>query len=131
MDRVPYIAIAAALLLAYVPRLLATRELVRAGRYDNRAPREALATLEGLGKRAVAAHHNGLEAFPMFAIGVLVAAQRGASVDLVAALSIGFVIARSLYVWAYLGDRPRTRSTVWSLGMTSVTVLYLLAIIGP
>lgn len=131
MDRVPYIAIAAALLLVYVPRILASRELMKAGKYNNHAPREALATLEGFGKRAVAAHMNGLEAFPMFAIGVLAAAQRGANVDLVAYLSIGFVVARSLYIWAYLHDKASLRSGVWSLGMGAVTVLFVLAIIGP
>lgn len=131
MDRVPYIAIAAALLLVYVPRILATRELVKAGKYDNHAPREALATLDGFGKRAVAAHQNGLEAFPMFAIAVLVAAHRGVNVDVVAWLSIAFVVARSLYVWAYLRDRATLRSGVWSLGTGVVGALLVLGIIGP
>ena len=43
------------------------------GGYDNRNPRAQQARLTGFGARAVAAHQNSIEIFPLFAAGVLVA----------------------------------------------------------
>lgn len=40
------------------------------GRYDNHHPRAQQARLTGFGARALAAHLNSIEAFPLFAAGV-------------------------------------------------------------
>lgn len=44
----------------------------RTGRYDNHDPRAQQRELTGFGARALAAHQNTIEAFPLFAAGVLV-----------------------------------------------------------
>lgn len=131
MERIPYIALAAAILLIYVPRLIARSHAIKQhGTFDNRDPRAALARLEGFGKRAVAAHNNSIEAFPMFAVGVFAALSRGVTAETVAYLSIAFVVLRSIYTWAYLMDRAMLRSLVFNLGMAVIAALLVLAIIG-
>jgi uncharacterized MAPEG superfamily protein len=131
MLHVPYIAIIAAFALIYLPRQIVTLEMRKqAGGYDNNDPRGQQARLDGLGRRALAAHHNGFEAFAPFAAAVLVAMQRGVKVDTVAYLAIAFVIVRTLYMVFYLADRPSLRSGMWALGMGAITALMVLAAIG-
>ncbi|MGE5181067.1 MAG: MAPEG family protein [Acidobacteriota bacterium] len=131
MASLPYFAIAAALVLIYLPRFVVWREMSKLeGGYDNREPRAQQAQLAGLGRRALAAHHNGFEAFAPFAVAVLAAVQRGVKVELVGAIAIGFVVVRLGYVVAYLADRASLRSTLWSLGMTATATLLVLAILG-
>ena len=45
--------------------------------YDNRNPRVQQSRLTGFGARALAAHQNMIEAFPVFAAGVLVVLATG------------------------------------------------------
>jgi uncharacterized MAPEG superfamily protein len=62
--------------------------------YDNRHPRAQQAALTGWGARALAAHQNMFEAFPLFAAGVLVAhssSLHGSTIDLLAGV---FVLMR-------------------------------------
>ncbi len=130
MASLPYIAIAAAFVLIYLPRFVVWREMKKLeGGYDNREPRKQQAQLEGLGRRALAAHHNGFEAFAPFAVAVLAAVQRGVKLELVGVIAIGFAVVRLGYVVAYLADRPSLRSTLWSLGMTATAALLVLAIL--
>jgi uncharacterized MAPEG superfamily protein len=131
MEYLPYIAIAAAFALIYLPRMVVSREMKKlAGGYDNTQPRHQQAQLDGLGRRALGAHLNGFEAFAPFAAGVLAAVQRGAKLELVAGVASAFVVARAAYVFLYLGDRPGLRSTVWGLGMACTSGLMVLAIAG-
>jgi len=131
MLHVPYIAIAAAFALIYVPRFVVSREMARQeGGYNNNDPRAQQARLEGRGRRALAAHQNAFEAFAPFAAGVLAAIQRGVRTDVVAYLCIAFVAVRMLYVAAYLADKANVRSTMWGLGVVAIASLMVLAIIG-
>ena len=57
-------------MVAKVPVAMAMKQ---EGAYDNHLPREQQARLSGWGKRALAAHLNAFEAFPVFAAAVLVA----------------------------------------------------------
>ncbi len=131
MVYLPYVALAAALVLIYLPRFVVWREMAKlAGGYDNHEPRRQQAQLEGLGRRALAAHQNGFEAFAPFAVAVLAALQRGAKIELVGAIAIGFVVVRLAYIAAYLADRARLRSMLWSIGMTAIGSLLVLAVLG-
>ena len=131
MIYVPYLAIAAAFALIYLPRMIVSQEMKRLeGGYDNREPRRQQAQLEGRGRRALGAHMNGFEAFAPFALGVLAAMQRGVRVELVGAIALAFVVARSIYVGAYITDRSSLRSTMWGFGMAATGALMLLAILG-
>ena len=131
MIGVPYIAIIVAFALIYLPRQIVSLEMKKQeGGYNNSDPRAQQARLEGLGRRALGAHHNGFEAFAPFAVGVLAAIQRGAAVDTVAYLAIGFVVVRTLYMVFYLADKASLRSTMWGLGMLAIGALMVLAAIG-
>jgi uncharacterized MAPEG superfamily protein len=93
--------------------------------YDNAMPRDQQARLSPVGRRAQGAHMNGFEAFAPFAAGIL--ACRVANVDLTATVILGaiFVIARAIYVFLYLTDRPSARSFVWSIGFLATCALLL------
>ena len=130
MEYVPYIAIAAAFALVYAPRLVVMVEMRKLeGGYDNREPRAQQAQLEGIGRRALAAHYNSFEAFAPFAVGVIVALMRG-HLTATAYISIAFIAARVVYIYAYLANRATLRSTAWAIGITATTSLMFLAIIG-
>ncbi len=131
MVYLPYVALAAALVLIYLPRFVVWREMAKLdGGYDNHEPRRQQAQLEGLGRRALAAHQNGFEAFAPFAVATLAALQRGARIELVGAIAIGFVVVRLAYIAAYLADRARLRSMLWSIGMTAIGSLLVIAVLG-
>ncbi len=99
------------------------------GGYDNSTPRVQQARLEGWGRRALAAHLNGFEAFPAFAAAVLVAAACGADPLWMTRLSIAFIVARALYVPLYILDFDRVRSLVWTVGLGTTVGLFLLPVL--
>ena len=68
------------------------------------------------GARALGAHQNGIEAFPFFAVAVLLAEFRGGPQRLINELAVLFLIVRIAYVFTYLGNRPTLRSILWSIG---------------
>jgi len=131
MIRVPYIAIVAAFALIYLPRQVVSAEMKKQeGGYNNNDPRAQQARLDGLGRRALGAHNNAMEAFAPFAAGVLAAMQRSSKLDAIAWICIAFVAIRSVFLGAYLTDRATLRSSMWGLGMICITALMTLAIIG-
>jgi len=131
MIYVPYCAILAAFLLIYIPRQVVSGEMKKQeGGYNNNDPRAQQARLEGLGRRAMGAHHNAFEAFAPFAIGVLAAMQRSPHRDAIVGACIGFVVVRTVYMIAYLADKAGLRSGMWGLGMIAIATLMTLAIIG-
>jgi len=89
----------------------------REGRgYDNRNPRVQQSRLTGFGARALAAHQNMIEAFPVFAAGLLLALIAGVHGQWVGILSIAFVAARVVYSICYLADIHLLRSLSWGVG---------------
>lgn len=93
--------------------------------YDNRHPRAQQAALTGWGARALAAHQNMFEAFPLFAAGVLVAhssSLHGSTIDLLAGV---FVLTRVLYTVCYLANWHALRSLSWIIGFLSCLGLLL------
>lgn len=95
--------------------------------FDNRHPRQWLATLEGRRARANAAQENSFEAFPLFAVGVALALFREADALAVAQCGWFFVAMRVAYIYCYVSDRSSLRSLVWCLGLAAVIRLYVLA----
>ncbi len=106
-------AIACLLIAALLPYLTVAICKTQKG-YNNHAPRDWGAQLQGLQRRAFAAHLNHFEAFPAFAAGVLVAGLRGVDETLVARLAAAFIVLRVAYVLAYLADQPLLRSLLWT-----------------
>lgn len=101
------------------------------GGYDNRHPRDQQAALTGWGRRALAAHQNSFEAFPPFAVGVVVAIIAHADPQWTDRLAAVFIMARCLYIPLYLADVDRLRSLVWSVGFFATLCLYLLPWLAP
>ena len=115
-----------AALLIYLAKVPVAKAMREEGRgYDNRNPRAQQARLTGFGARAVAAHQNTLEMFPLFAAGVLVAhvtQSQGWFVDL---LAIVFIASRVLYLFLYWNDKASLRSLVWGVGLVCSLLLML------
>ncbi|MHA7880493.1 MAG: MAPEG family protein [Saccharospirillum sp.] len=93
--------------------------------YDNHNPRAQQARLEGAGARAIAAHQNTLEAFPLFAAGVLVAQMFAPEHLLTQSLAVLFILSRVVYIWLYVRDFSTVRSLVWSVGYLASLALLL------
>jgi uncharacterized MAPEG superfamily protein len=84
--------------------------------FDNSKPRDPALYKPGIAARALGAHVNGIEAFPFFAAAVLLAELRHCPQGWVDVLSVAFLGVRLLFVFAYLGNRPTTRTLLWNLG---------------
>lgn len=116
-----------AALLPYVASI--TAKAGGSTRFDNNEPRAWLAQQQGRSARANAAQQNSFEAFPFFAVAVLVAhVTRGpqAQVDL---LAMVFIAARVAYLGFYLAGWGTMRSLVWAVGMTATVWIFITAAI--
>lgn len=98
------------------------------GGYDNRYPRHQQSQLSGFGQRALAAHQNSLEAFPMFAAALSVALWSGAEAHTVNSFSLVFVLARVFYTLSYWANIHLLRSVSWSVGFVSCLALMIIAL---
>jgi uncharacterized MAPEG superfamily protein len=98
-------------------------------RFDNSKPRDPVFYDDPLRARALGAHQNGIEAFPFFAVAVLLAEFRAGPQRLINELAILFLIVRIAYVLTYLGDRPMLRSILWSIGFAiNLAIFFMPAI---
>ena len=95
--------------------------------YDNHDPRAWLAQQSGFRARANAAQANCLEAFPFFAVGLVLALLTGVDPFVVDLLALLFVAVRVAYVACYLADKALFRSLFWVVGYFSVIAFYVLA----
>ena len=84
--------------------------------FDNSKPRDAAFFEEPIAARALGAHQTGIEAFPFFAVAVLLAEFRACPQNLINELAVLFVIVRIAYVFTYIGNRPTLRSILWIIG---------------
>eukprot|EP00761_Pharyngomonas_kirbyi_P009192 gb/GECH01009207.1/.p1 GENE.gb/GECH01009207.1/~~gb/GECH01009207.1/.p1 ORF type:complete len:198 (+),score=20.35 gb/GECH01009207.1/:1-594(+) len=112
--------------------------------YDNVNPRDYNESLDGWGKRALAAHQNSLEIYPFFVAGVLAAHVETEYRDInnnndnddykyaAAGLSIAFLVLRILYVAVYIGGVNTVvasiRSVVWILSALCCMGLVIVAL---
>jgi uncharacterized MAPEG superfamily protein len=95
--------------------------------YDNAEPRAFMEKQTGFHRRADYAHRNHFEAFPFFAVAVLIATQRDANPLHVDALAMAFIAARVLYTAMYLVNQPTARSLAWVAGYGCVIGLFVIA----
>lgn len=100
------------------------------GRFDNREPRAWLARQTGRRARAHAAEANSFEAFPPFAVGVVVCVVQHVPVSTIDLLAMVFIAFRIAYVVAYLADRPSLRSLLWAGGFATTVGLFIAASTG-
>ena len=100
-------------------------------RFDNANPRDPAFYQDPIAARALGAHLNGIEAFPFFAVAVLLAEFRTGPQRLINELAVLFLIVRIAYVFTYLGDRPRLRSILWNIGFAiNIVIFFIPAIRG-
>ncbi|KVL37889.1 hypothetical protein WS97_09590 [Burkholderia territorii] len=92
--------------------------------YDNGAPRDDVAKLEGWRARAQAAHQNAWEALALFTAALVAAWHNGANMHRVNQLAMAFVAIRILYALMYLLNWASLRSLVWLGGMACVIALF-------
>ena len=108
-------------LLPYVAAVTA-----KAGaKFDNANPRDWLAKQEGYRRRANAAQANAFEAFPLFAVAVIVAFLLHAPQARVDMLAMGFVAARIAYLGCYLADWAALRSVAWLAGIVCAVMIFV------
>jgi len=86
------------------------------GGYDNSSPRTQQNNLSDWGARAVAAHQNQIESFPLFAAGILVAVVSGVDPTTAGYLGVAYLISRLIFIYAYVKDIATFRSMVWIVG---------------
>ena len=118
-----YWCVLAAALLPY----LATISAKAGTRFDNHMPRAWLAAQTGWRARANAAQQNAFEAFPLFAVAVLVAHQTGAPQGRVDTLALVFVAARVADLVTYVANLALLRSLVWMVGIGSAVAIFVAA----
>lgn len=109
-------------LLPYAATLTAK---VGGSKFDNASPRDWLASQSGFRRRANSAQLNGFEAFPLFAVAVLVAQTLGAPQGRVDMLAIAFVAARVAYLGLYLADLATLRSLAWFVGLACAVAIFV------
>jgi uncharacterized MAPEG superfamily protein len=97
--------------------------------FDNSYPRDPAFYSRGPRARALGAHQNGLEAFPLFAAAVLLAELHGAPQHMIDGLALAFLGARVAYAVCYLGDRPSLRSLIWTLALVINLAIFLLPVL--
>ncbi|MCO6059308.1 MAPEG family protein [Pseudomonas sp. MOB-449] len=123
---IPFWCLFIAALLIYLAKAPVAKAMSEEGKgYDNRNPRMQQARLSGFGARALAAHQNSIEIFPLFAAGVLMAhvtQSQGWFIDL---LAIVFIVTRILYLFLYWNDKASLRSLAWVVGLACCLLLML------
>lgn len=118
-----------ALMILFTKAPVALAQAKEGRGYDNRNPRQQQARLTGFGARALAAHQNMIEAFPIFAAGLLLALVAGVQGQWVEILSIAFVAARVAYSIFYWIDIHMLRSLSWGVGFGASIGLMVLPLL--
>lgn len=92
--------------------------------FDNARPRDPDYWKDGFRARAQGAQANGFEAFPLFAVAVIVGLGQGGDpvwIDRLAELFIGL---RVIYILCYWTDRATPRSLAWTAGFFATLAIF-------
>ena len=117
-------AIVLALLTLAPIKPLAGRE------FDNANPRDPHFYEKPVRRRALGAHINGLEAFPFFAISILLAEFRHAPQSWIDGLAVAFLLTRAAFVTAYISNRATLRTMLWNAAMAFNLGIFFLSGFG-
>ena len=93
--------------------------------FDNHQPREWLASQTGFRARANAAQHNAFEAFPFFAVAVVLGLVMQLDPAVLDRYCLIFMAARVLYLIAYVADIATFRTVCWLTGYASCIAIYV------
>lgn len=94
--------------------------------FDNSNPRDPGFYKPGIAFRALGAHINGIETFPFYAVAILLAEFRHSPQYWIDGLAVAFVMVRLLFVGAYLGNWPTTRTLLWNLGFAINAAIFFM-----
>ena len=92
-------------------------------------PRDTQVELTGTAGRAQRAMNNHFEGLILFSIAALVIATSGQSTGWTALLAWLYLLARLLYVPAYLFGWVPWRSLIWSVGLVATLLMLLAALV--
>lgn len=92
--------------------------------FDNSNPRDPQYWADPFRARALAAHKNSLEAFPFFAVAVIVGLWQGGDPEWINRLCGLFISMRVLYILCYLLDKAPLRSLTWSVGFIATIAIF-------
>lgn len=123
---IAYICIAVA---AFFPFVFTAISKMGDRSFDNNKPRDWIETQDGYRKRAHWVELNSFEAFPVFAIAVLVAQIGGVKPAIIDGLAAAFIVLRCVYGWLYLADKASMRSIVWAAAILCCVALYAMAVL--
>jgi uncharacterized MAPEG superfamily protein len=112
------------LLVAAILPILSVFPAKLSKEFDNANPRDPDYWRSGFRARAQAAQANGFEAFPFFAVSVIIALGQGGSSYWVDQLAVLFVLLRLIYVFCYWTDRASPRSMAWAAGFLTCTAIF-------
>jgi len=98
--------------------------------FDNSKPRDPAFYADPIRARALGAHQNGMEAFPFFAVAVLLAEFHTAPQRLIDELAVLFLIVRLAYVFTYLGNRPTLRTILWTVAFAISVAIFFMPLIS-
>ena len=102
-----------------------TASIAKAGAHaDNKLPRDAV--LIGYRRRANAAHFNSYEAFPLFAVAVILNLIHAAPTALLDGQAITYVSARIFYVICYIGDWDGVRSLLFMVALVTNIAIFVI-----
>lgn len=96
-------------------------------RFDNHRPREYLETTTGWQKRAHWAQLNSFEAFPAFAVAVIVNHVAAGPSTQANEIALGFVALRIAYGLFYIADWALLRSIAWFGASLCAVALFVIA----
>ena len=119
------VALWCVLVAALLPYLATTIAKAGGERYDNRDPRGWLEKQRGFRVRANNAQLNSFEAFPFFAVAVIVARMLQGPQERIDALAMIFVAARIGYLTCYLADWHRARSIAWLIAWLACIFIFV------
>ncbi len=121
----PFWCLFIATLMVYLSKFPSTLITLKNEPYDNQYPRLQYQRLEGIGHRAWASHQNMIEAYPLFAAGILVSHLAGGNASVSGVLAISFLVARLFFQGFYLANWGTARSVSWAVGYGATLMLFL------
>lgn len=121
------IALWCVLFAGFLPVMTVAFAKAGARNFDNSDPRRFLDQLTGIRKRADLAHRNHFEAFPFFAVSVIIAQMLHGAQGTIDAIAVTFIVLRLVYTGLYLFDKSSLRTLVWSLGMVCIIANFVVA----
>lgn len=116
------------LVAGILPLLGAVTAKIGGKQFDNNAPREWLDRQEGWRARANAAQVNLFEGLPLFYASVLFALYAQVETGWLATLMVAWLVARVLYLGAYIANVGTLRSVVWGIALVINIVILFTAV---